>query len=885
MIGTTLAHYEIVAHLGQGGMGEVYRAHDTRLGRDVALKILPENFTDDGERVARFRREARTLASLHHANIASIHGIDEDQGRLFLVMELVEGEDLSERIARGALPSDEAIEIAIGIAQGLEAAHAIGVVHRDLKPANVKVAADGTAKVLDFGLARAIAGESVEESDIGTSPTITAAMTQAGTILGTAAYMSPEQARGRPVDHRADVWAFGVLLWEMLNGKRLFDGDTTSDVLANVLTRDIDPHDVPASTPATVKRVLARCLRRDPKQRLHAIADARIELEEPDAGDAPVAAPGSRSRLPWILVACSALVAAVFAWQPWAPPAATIDPREMAVSVNLPETLTLGLIDWSALAASPDGDRIALTARIDGADGIVLRDMRDGDLRVIVPEGRAYNVFFSPDGRWVGYMANNHFVKSSVDGGAPIEIVETAHPRGASWGDAGHLYFAPGYTTGIHRVLDVGNATPETLTTVATERGERTHRWPHALPGERGVVFTVGMTTSPGDYEDAELWILDLASGRKKDTGLRGAIAKYVPTGHLLFAREGTLHAVPFDLDALEVRGTAVPVHEGVRGDAASGMYYFDVDGAGNLYTVSGADRGPQRRLRWITRDGAIEPIDLEPGRYRYPRLDAARGRAALVLGEGHGNNDDVYLLDLVDLNLTRLSFDTTSIMPNWTPDFGALVYSSLVEGGGFEIRNMEGSAAIRRVPTSGKILIANDIGADARTLLATRLDASSPGDLVTFDLDTGEESLLLTTDAVEWAGSFAPDMEWFAYVSDETGREEIFVQPFPTTGAKWQISNDGGRAPRWSDDGTEIFYVMNGAMWSARIRTSPNVRIGTPERLFVHRMDDSGIPIPNYDVTPDGQRFLIVDNDRSTETRSIEIRIGWGRRLEETRF
>jgi len=881
--GRRLAHYEIRELLGEGGMGAVYRAHDTRLGRDVALKVLPGEFAADAERVARFRREARTLASLHHPNIAAIHGIEEVGGQLFLVMELVEGEDLARRIGRGALAPDEAVEVAIGIAQGLEAAHARGIIHRDLKPANVKVTADGTAKVLDFGLARAIAGESVAESDLGTSPTITAAMTQAGTILGTASYMAPEQARGRPVDHRADVWAFGVVLWEMLNGRRLFAGETTTDVLANVLKQGIDPADVPAATPAAVRRVLARCLQRDPKQRLHAIADARLELQARDADEPGPAPARAGSRWPWLLAGVLAIVALVLAWRPWSePPRAPA--REMTASVNLPQTWPLSLVDWSALAASPDGARIAVTARIDETDGIVVRDLRDGDLQVILADGRAYNVFFSPDGRWVGYMAGNHFVKSSINGGAPVEIVPTAHPRGASWGDRGHLYFAPGYTTGIHRVRDDGTAAPETLSTVDAARGERTHRWPHVLPGERGVVFTVGTTTSPGDYEDAELWVLDLASGERKDTGLRGALAKYAPTGHLIIAREGTLHAAPFDLGALETRGAPVPVHDGVRGDPASGMYYFDLDAEGNLYSVASSGRGPQRRLKWIARDGTIEPLALDPGRYRYPRLDAARGRAALVLGEGHGNNDDIYLLDLADLNLTRLSFDGASIMPAWSADFGAVVYTS-VDAGAFVIRDLGSGATLRTVPTPESILINNDVGADGRTVLATQLDASSPGDLVTLDLETGERSPLLTSAAAEWAGSFAPDITHFAYVSDETGREEIFVQPFPLTGAKWQVSSEGGRAPRWSDDGAEIFYVMNDAIWSARIRTAPAVRIETPVKLFDHRLDNSGVPIPNYDVTPDGQRFLVVDNDRSTETHSVEVRIGWGRVLEETRY
>lgn len=883
MIGKTIAHYEIVELLGEGGMGQVYRARDSKLGRDVALKILPQNLTDDAERVARFRREARTLASLQHPNIAAIHGLDEADGHLFLTMELVEGEDLSQRLARGPIPVDEALEIAICIAQGLEAAHANDLVHRDLKPANVKLAPDGTAKVLDFGLARAIAGQSVEESDIGTSPTITAAMTQAGTILGTASYMSPEQARGRPVDHRADIWAFGVVLWEMLNGKRLFQGDTTTDVLANVLKQPIDPRDVPRGTPSNVRRVLERCITRDPKQRLHAIADARIELQAEEA----VAKTPKSSGAPWqwILSGAFALATLVALWGPWRQAPIADDPSRV-LSMNLPKTLPLSLIDWSAVAVSPDGKRVAVTSRVDEGNAIIVRDLRTGDLRVILDEGRAYNVFFSPDSRWIGYTTGSHFVKANVEGGSPVDIVATAHPRGASWGDQGHLYFSPGYTAGIHRVLDTGNAVPETLTVVREERGERTHRWPHVLPGERGVLFTVGTSTSPGDYEDAEIWVLDLETGQSKDTGLRGALAKYVSTGHALLARQGTLHAVPFDLETLETQGSPVPVYDGIRGDPASGMYYFDLDDAGNLFYVAGDDRGPRRRLQWVDRDGAMVPLDLEPGSYRYPRLDMEGNRVVLVLGEGHGNNDDVHLLDLDELNPVPLTFDGANIMPTWSPDHGSIIYSSIKENV-IKVRDLGPGATIRTIPTDDSILINNDLGADGRTLLTTRLDSKSPGDLVVIDLETGETQNLLDTDAVEWAASFAPDMKWFAYVSDETGREEVFIQPYPTTsaGSKWQVSQQGGRSPRWSDDGSEIFFVSSDAMWSVRVEVESRVRVRSPEKLFDLRMDDSGVPIANYDVTPDGQRFLVVTNDRSTDTHSVEVVLGWIRVLDETRF
>jgi serine/threonine-protein kinase len=893
MVGKTLAHYEITALLGRGGMGEVYRAHDTKLGRDVALKLLPPELADDAERVERFRREARTLASLQHPNIAAIHGLDEDEGRLFLTMELVEGEDLAAWIARGPLAVDEAVEIAVGIARGLEAAHARGVVHRDLKPANVKIATDGTPKILDFGLARAMTGETVGDEDLGTSPTITAAMTQAGTILGTAAYMSPEQARGRSVDHRADNWAFGVMLWEMLAGKPLFAGETTSDVLASVLKQAIDPREVPENVPSRVRRVLARCLQRDPRERLHAIADARLELqatyEETDGWSGGASGGGQAGRsgphwLPWLLAAALACAVLVLAWRPWSSAAPPDETGPLAVSVNLPPEMPLALIDWTALAVSPDGRHLALSVRVDDQKGLVVRSLAAPAFHVILDQQQAYNVFMSPDGQWLGYTANNRFRKTSIDGGVPVDIVETAHPRGATWGDDGYVYYSPHYSTGILRVRDTGDATPETLTVLDPQLGERTHRWPDALPGGRGVLFTVGDAASPGDYEDAEIAVHDNRTGTTRRLGVRGAIARYAATGHLVVAREGVLHAVRFDLETLTVAGRPQPVLDGVRGDRASGMYYFDIDDTGTLYYVAAREGGPQRRLTWVDRDGIIENIDLPPGTYRYPRLDPESKRAVLVLGEGHGNNDDLYTLDLDDLSLTRVTFDRTSMGPNWIPGTNGIVHAS-VSGLRLQARTLGRDASVRGVPgTEDMILLPTSVGRDGRTVLATRLGASTLGDVILVDLaDSTRAGPIVETPAAEWAADLSPDLKWFVYVSDETGREEIFLQPFPVTGAKWQISTDGGRAPRWSADGREIFFVRGDGMYGVAIATEPELRIQNPELLFEHRMDSSGVPVANYDVSADGQRFLIVEPDADADAGSVEVIVGWGQTLEKS--
>ena len=599
--------------------------------------------------------------------------------------------------------------------------------------------------------------------------------------------------------------------------------------------------------------------------------------------------PGS-SRLPWFLAAALAVAlagaVALLVWRPWSTSRAPGDARTLAVSVNLPQDMPLALIDWSALAVSPDGRHLALSARLDDRKGVVVRSLADAAVHVILDQQQAYNVFMSPDGQWVGYTANNRFRKTSIDGGVPVDIVRTAHPRGASWGDDGYVYYSPHYSMGILRVQDTGDAPPETLTVLDPQRSERTHRWPDALPGGRGVVFTVGDASSPGDYENAEIAVHDLRRGTTRRLGVRGAIARYSATGHLIVARGGVLHAAPFDLETLTVTGRPQPVLDGVRGDRASGMYYFDLDDTGTLYYVAAREDGPRRRLTWVDRDGIVETLDLPPGTYRYPRLDPDRNRAALVLGEGHGNNDDIYTLDLDDLALTRITFDRTSIMPNWIPGTSGIVHAS-VSSPGLQIRTLGRDASVRGVPrTEGMILIPMSVGGDGRTVLATRLGAPTLGDILRVDLaDSTRTGPLVESPAAEWSPVLSPDMKWFAYVSDETGREEIFLQPYPVTGAKWQISTDGGRAPRWSADGHEIFFVRGDGMYRVAIATEPDLRLQTPELLFEHRMDSSGVPVANYDVTPDGQRFLIVEPDAGADARSVEVIVGWGRRLAAMEF
>jgi Tol biopolymer transport system component len=889
LIGKTLAHYEITGKLGEGGMGEVYQARDTTLGREVAIKVLPPEMSEDPERLARFDREARSLAALHHPNVASIFGFEAADGIRFLVMEYVEGEDLQQRLERGPISIEDATDIARQMALGLEAAHGAGIVHRDLKPANVRLTTEGQVKILDFGLARGNLGDGGDldrtsgSHTLANSPTMTAAMTQHGLILGTAAYMSPEQARGKTVDHRADIWAFGVILWDMLSGQRLFGGDTITDILANVLKHDVDMTSVPADTPVALRRLLARCLARDPRKRLHSIADARLELEDDlpasveasgmsDLADRPTA---TRSRIPWLLVAALAAACLVLMWRPWAL-ATTGAPTRMALSIEIPEPLEISLNDWAAMAVSDDGKMIAVTVREQGQLTIQVRKMSEPGFQKVSVDANASGPFFSPDSRWVGYYSDSFLWKVSVDGGASVKVAPTPHPRGAVWGDDGYVYYAPGFSTGISRRSESGTGEEEVLTVVDTESGERTHRWPEVLPNGRGIVFTVGTTKSPGNYEDSEIAVYDGISEETRHLGIQGAYARWSPSGHLLVMRNGVLHAVDFNLQTLEITSAPIPVFDSIRGDPASGAYYFDVTPAGDLFYVPDDNQGPQRTLVWVDRNGNTVPLGLAPGMVRYPHISPDGKTATVVMGEGHGNFDDVYLVGLNDASLTRLTFDQTSIMPHWEPTGQSIVYSLVAEAR-LMAKDISGAGERKVEDTTGIIVLPGSVGSNGRILLSTSIGNPTLGDIYVSDLkEPGNLRPVINSPAAEWGPDLSPNEKWVVYCSDETGREEIFVQPYPTTGAKWQVSTDGGRAPRWSHKGDEIFFVEGDTFYATPVKTSPAFRAGTPAVLFTHRMDTSGVPTPNYDVSNDDQRFLIVEADSAARSRQLRVVLGW---------
>ncbi|MGE4190357.1 MAG: protein kinase, partial [Thermoanaerobaculia bacterium] len=695
MIGSRLGNYGITAKLGEGGMGEVWRATDTRLDREVAIKVLPAAFTADPERLARFEREAKLLAQLHHPHIASIFGLEESDGVRALVMELVEGPTLAERIGRGALPVDEALPIARQIAEALEAAHEKGIVHRDLKPQNIKLTPEGAVKVLDFGLAKAMEPAAVGSSSepgrsptLMNSPTLTAAGTQLGMILGTAAYMAPEQARGGIADKRVDIWAFGVVLFEMLTGEGLFLEGSVVDTLSAVMRKPIELENLPAGTPPALRRLLRRCLERNPKNRLHDIADARIVIDEVLAGGsdpevvvAPPAATTAAPRRVWPMVlAVAAALAAGAVVDRWLAPASAPDEPDARWALAIPDGYSLSNAEFPQIAISDDG-RLQAAVVVDDTDTprILLRDRNEFVARVVPDTERAHTPFFSPDARWIAFYRDSSLYKVPVAGGPPIRLAEASgQTRGATWSRDGHIYFTQDSVGGLFRVPEQGGAV-----TAATEldeaRDERTHRWPQALPDGSAVLFTCDTQASTEYYDDARIEAVRPATGERRVLVEGSSQGRYAPGGHLIFARGGALYAIDFDEKALEVRGSPTLVAQGVATDVGSGAVQFATAAVGTAIWAPGGNTASYR-LVWIDRDGTETATTIPEAPYGEIELSPDGRRAALVGGEG--GVSDLWVADLERGTVTRMTVGDYVNNPDWTSDGSRIIYGTGARGG-----------------------------------------------------------------------------------------------------------------------------------------------------------------------------------------------------------
>ena len=702
--GTRLGHYDVTALLGEGGMGQVWQATDTQLNRQVALKILPDAFAADPDRLARFTREAQILASLNHPNIAAIYGIEEAEGTRALVLELVEGPTLADRISKGPIPLDEALPIAKQIAEALEAAHEAGVIHRDIKPANIKVREDGNVKVLDFGLAKAL--DPNPEGDPSQSPTLTAAATQMGVIMGTAAYMSPEQAAGRRVDKRADIWSFGVVLFEMLTGQRPFTGETVSHVIGGVLRLDPDWHTLPDDTPPLLRRLLRRCLQKERTHRLRDIGDALTDLDDaataqPSDEVGATAQAGWRRAVPLIAtLLVGGLITGVAVWN--LVPEVVRPVARFVVSTPETEPPSPGASSVN-FAISPDGSRIVYVV---GTFPSVQLYVRSLDQLAGTRLGDGADPFISPDGMWVGFgstgtgTADQTVQRISITGGPPVTLFEhRAGLRGASWGPNDTIIFAssqPG--TGLFRA-PAGGGEPVVLTTPDAEQGERAHLWPEFLPDGGSVLFTI---VKGAGTQNTEIAVLDLATGQQKSLVAGGSTPRYAPTGHIIYGAEDTLMAVPFDLDRLTVTGAPVPVVEGVT-TRLTGAVAYSVSANGSLVYVPRGSVTGLRTLVWVDREGRAEDVGAEPKVYNAPRLSPDGNRVALLVRDGAGNVD-IWVHDLARNTSTRLTFDPgLDMYPLWTLDGARVVFSSNRDGGGRSLfwRAADGTGQVDRLTTS----------------------------------------------------------------------------------------------------------------------------------------------------------------------------------------
>jgi eukaryotic-like serine/threonine-protein kinase len=890
LTGRRLGTYDVQALLGAGGMGQVYRARDTRLGREVALKILPREVAADPERLTRFEREARLLASLNHPHIAAIYGIEEGDGVPALVLELVEGETLAGRLQRGPVPIPDAVTIARQIADALEAAHERGIIHRDLKPANVKITPDGAVKVLDFGLAKVVVGDGLR-SDLVEAPIASIGGTREGILLGTAAYMSPEQARGQPVDRRTDIWAFGCVLFELLTGQLTFAGDTVSDTIAAVIQREPDWTTLPASTPPPVRRLLVRCLDKDPKRRLRDIGDARLELDEALVSPSP-----SAERPSGVVTRRTAIAALAGA------AAGTLATGLLSrgrvrggisrgltrFSIPVPDGQFIPAFWSNRLAIAPDGRLISFSTR-NGTEHVhfyihSLSDLESRLVKDVVPA----SPFFSPDRRWLGYFTATppSLRKMPLDGGAPITIFRrdaATGNSGATWADGDTIYFVAELPGGLMSV-PAGGGQPTEILRIETSRGERTLKYPSALPGGGAVLYTVAKAESES-FDDAHIAVFSPRTGQRKVLVEGGTHPRYSPSGHVVYARNGSLLAVPFDPDRLEVTGQPVTVVEGVLMSRNTGAANFDVSSSGDLAYVPGICEGGARTLCWVDRSGHAESLSLAARSYLHPRISPDARRLAIEI---EGANHDCYVYDFASGVLSNITADGVSHWPLWSSDGQRIGYRS-GSMGHFRLWQVpaDRSRAPEQVLATGFSQNAESYSPDGRVMAYTATEPDAPSKVIMVRLE-GDRTPQPLDDSTYAEGSpkFSPDGHWVAYCSTESGKPQVYVRAFPGPGPKLQVSNDSGTDPVWKRQGGELFFRNGDSMMVVPISTASGFTAGRPLELwkghFSHGTSSScgppGFSSSNYDVTADGTRFLMIKDEDLDTARSTQIIVvlGW---------
>jgi eukaryotic-like serine/threonine-protein kinase len=870
MIGTKLAHYEIISHLGTGGMGEVYQAADTKLGRSVAIKLLPEAFTHDAERAARFEREARVLASLNHSNIAAIFGLEESGDRKFLVMELVDGETLAERIKRGPIPVEESLTIAKQICEALEAAHERGIIHRDLKPANVKITPDSKVKVLDFGLAKAFEVET-SNANLTQSPTLSIAATNVGMIMGTAAYMSPEQAKGKAVDRRTDIFAFGAVLYEMLTGRQAFEGEDLGDILGAVLKSEPDWNRLPASVPGRIRELLRLCLQKDAKKRRQTATDVRIDIEQALAAPEPAALPAAsraRERRGWIVSAvlliglvAAAVPAVRYIYEPV--------PPEMRLDIEMPPSS-----QPLEFALSPDGMRLAFVAYDNGGQRLWVRPLNAVAPQPLPGTDGADYPFWSPDSRSIGFSAGRKLKRIDVAGGPAQILADAPVFRGGTWNRDGIILFAPNLTSSLIHIASTGGS-PEMVTHL--EKGQASHRFPQFLPDGRHFLYYVQATP-----ELAGTYLGSIDGNDPKRLVAADTTGTLVSPDWMLYLQQGALRAQRLDTSRGVLVGNPVIVADPVDYDTA---FYgaFSVSAGGMVAYRSGV--GSRTQLTWFDRNGKTTGTvgDPDENGFGFPELSPDERRVAVdrILP----GSQDIWLIDLLRGGVTHFIFDATFInrRPLWSPDGTQIVFGSRRNSGvdNLYTKPSSGAGTEQLLLESSGLKVANSWSTDGRFLLYGEDNPKTARDLWALPMQGDRKPIAVVNSPFdERNGQFSPDGKWVAYQSNETGRIEIYVVPFPADAGKWQVSTNGGISPRWRHDGKELFFIAPDAklMAVAASVSGASFDAAPPVALFQTRIAGGGLNYsnkPQYAVSADG-RFLINVPAGEATAAPITLIMNW---------
>jgi Tol biopolymer transport system component/predicted Ser/Thr protein kinase len=886
--GSRLGPYEVLSPLGAGGMGEVYKAKDTRLDRTVAVKVLPQHLSDSSDVRQRFEREAKTISSLSHPHICALYDVGNQDGVEYLVMEYLEGETLADRLARGPLPSEQVLRYGIEMADALDKAHRQGIVHRDLKPGNVMLTKSGV-KLLDFGLARrrpldaagreqtAAEHDPMARNSLTALPTVMGDpnLTQEGTILGTFQYMAPEQLEGREADVRSDIFAFGAVLYEMATGKKAFSGSSQASLISAIMKEEPAPLSaIQPMTPPALDRIVKTCLAKDPEERWQSAHDIKSELAwiAQAGSQAGVAAPvvasrRRKDRVAWGVAGllAGALLAAAATWAVFGSRPAVSRPVTR-VAVPIPAGDSFVTDNYSSVAISPDGRRVVYVGRRADKRQLFLRSLDAAEAAPIAGTEGAYSPFFSPDGQWVGFWADGKIKKVALSGGAPVTVCDCGvfeRMFGATWGPDDTIVFTQKWAGGLFRVSAAGGA-PQPVTKVTMKEKDRGHIWPEFLPDGKSVLFTV---FTGGSLEDYAIAVVSLSTGEIKILVKGGTFGRYAASGHILYTRGATLFAVPFDAGRLEVTGVAFPVAEGVF-ENTNGGAGFALSKSGTLLYTTGGMLLPERSLLWVDRQGTAIPVTKIKRPFSNPTLSPDGKRVALTV---EAETYDIWLLDIGRDSLTRLSFGKDDGSPVWSPDGKRVVYHSSQAGAyNLYFRQTDGSGSEERLTSDQDASTPVSFSPDGNLLVFQKVRAGVP-EIWVYPFEKGSSPRpFLQGPFRHGGGGLSPDGRWMVYESDESGRVEVYATAFPGPGGKWQISTEGGRGALWAPDGREIFYRKDKKFMHVAVTTSPAFSASRPELLFEGDYDD-------WAIAPDGKRFLIVkDEAAESAPKDLNLVLDW---------